>query len=50
MDNGSAEMMGERLQEISPNLRYVYAPPNEANPNPAVALNRGAALARAPQR
>ena len=48
MDNGSAEMLDERLQKISPNLRYDYVPPNEAKPNPAAALNRGVALARAP--
>jgi len=48
MDNGSAKSLDERLQKISPNLRYIYIPPNESRPNPAAALNRGAALARAP--
>jgi Glycosyl transferase family 2 len=48
MDNGSSRMLDDRLQKISPNLRYVYIPPDESHPNPAAALNRGAALARAP--
>ncbi len=47
VDNGSKKMLEERLQKFAPNLRYVYIPPNEASPNPAAALNRGAALARA---
>jgi Glycosyl transferase family 2 len=48
MDNGSSRMLDERVQNISPNLRYVYIPPHESKPNPAAALNRGVALARAP--
>lgn len=47
MDNGSSAPLDERLQNLSPNLRYVYLPPAEARPNPAAAMNRGAALARA---
>ena len=48
IDNGSSSMLDERLQKFSPNLRYIYIPPAEARPNPAAALNRGVALARAP--
>ena len=47
MDNGSSRPLEERLQKFSANLRYVYISPNEASPNPAVALNHGASLARA---
>ncbi len=47
MDNGSSRPLDERLRRLSPNLRYVYIPPGEASPNPAVALNRGAAFAQA---
>ncbi len=46
VDNGSSRMLDERVQKLSPNLHYVYVPPAEASPNPAAALNRGAALAR----
>jgi hypothetical protein len=49
VDNGSAQTLDQRLQQLSPNLRYVYIPPDEASPNPAAALNRGAGLARAPR-
>lgn len=48
MDNGSTRMLDQTVQEMSPNIRYVHIPPNEANPNPAAALNRGVTLARAP--
>ncbi|MBA3543825.1 MAG: glycosyltransferase family 2 protein [Chthoniobacterales bacterium] len=48
MDNGSAEMLAEGVQKLSPNLRYEYVSPQEAKPSPAGALNRGAAAARAP--
>jgi hypothetical protein len=48
MDNGSAKMLDEGTQKISPNLNYVYLSPDEASPSPAPAMNRGVALARAP--
>jgi len=49
IDNGSAQPLEQRLQELSPNLRYIYISPEEASPNPAAALNMGAGLARAPR-
>src|SRR4029450_3745042 len=48
MDNGSAKMLDEGTQKISPNLNYVYLSPDEASPSPAAAINRGVALSRAP--
>lgn len=48
VDNGSERALEQRLQKLSPNLRYIYIPPNEANPNPAAALNLGVAHARGP--
>ena len=49
VDNGSAQALDQRLQQLSPNLRYIFLPPDEASPNPAAALNTGAGLARAPR-
>jgi glycosyltransferase involved in cell wall biosynthesis len=48
IDNGSAKILDDETRTISPNLQYIYLPPNESNPNPASAMNRAAALARAP--
>jgi hypothetical protein len=48
IDNGSAKMLDEGTQKISPNLSYVYLSPDEASPSPAAAMNRGVALSRAP--
>ena len=48
VDNGSAKIMDDETRTISPNLQYIYLPPNESSPNPASAMNRAAALARAP--
>jgi glycosyltransferase involved in cell wall biosynthesis len=48
IDNGSAKILDEETRIISPNLRYIYLPPNESSPNPASAMNRAAAVARAP--
>jgi glycosyltransferase involved in cell wall biosynthesis len=48
IDNGSAKILDDETRTISPNLRYIYLPPNESSPNPALAMNRAAALARAP--
>ena len=48
IDNGSAKILDDEARTISPNLQYIYLPPNESNPNPALAMNRAAALARAP--
>ena len=48
IDNGSTRMLPERARTVSPNLRYIYLPPNEAKPSPAAAINRAAAAARAP--
>ena len=48
VDNGSTRRLDEAVQQIAPHIRYVHIPPNEANPNPAAALNRGVRLARAP--
>jgi glycosyltransferase involved in cell wall biosynthesis len=48
IDNGSAKILDNETRTISPNLRYIYLPPNESSPNPASAMNRAAALARAP--
>jgi glycosyltransferase involved in cell wall biosynthesis len=48
IDNGSRQMLDEQIRTMSSNLRYIYIPPNESKPNPALALNRGVALARAP--
>jgi glycosyltransferase involved in cell wall biosynthesis len=47
IDNGSKEMLGEGLRKISPNLKYIYIPPEAAAPNPASALNNAAANTRA---
>ena len=48
IDNGSAKILDDETRTISPNLQYIYVPPNESIPNPASAMNRAAALARAP--
>ena len=48
VDNGSAQTLPKRLQTFSPNLRYIHIPPNEARPSPAAAINRAAAMGRAP--
>ncbi len=48
IDNGSAEILDEDTRTVSPNLRYIYLPPSESSPNPALAMNRAAAVARAP--
>lgn len=48
VENGSTRPLDEGVQQMAPNIRYVYIPPGESNPNPAAALNRGVALARAP--
>jgi hypothetical protein len=48
IDNGSAKILDNETRTISPNLQYIYLPPNESSPNPASAMNRAAALARAP--
>ena len=48
IDNGSAKGLDEETRTISPNLQYIYLSPNESSPNPALAMNRGAALSRAP--
>lgn len=47
IDNGSKEMLGERLRKISPNFEYIYIPPEAALPNPASVLNEAAANAKA---
>jgi hypothetical protein len=41
IDNGSAQPLEQRLQELSPNLRYIYISPEEASPNPAAAPQHG---------
>jgi glycosyltransferase involved in cell wall biosynthesis len=48
IDNGSAKILDDETRIISPNLQYIYVPPNESSPNPASAMNRAAALTRAP--
>jgi glycosyltransferase involved in cell wall biosynthesis len=48
IDNGSAKILDDETRTISPNLQYIYLPPNESSPNPASAMNRAAALSRAP--
>ena len=48
IDNGSAKILDDETRTISPNLQYIYLPPNDSSPNPASAMNRAAALARAP--
>jgi glycosyltransferase involved in cell wall biosynthesis len=48
MDNGSAKLLDEERQKISPNLNYIYLSPGESSPSPAPAMNRGVALSRAP--
>src|SRR6266581_3867938 len=48
IDNGSAKGLDEETRTISPNLQYIYLSPNESSPNPALAMNRAAALSRAP--
>ena len=50
IDNGSAKSLGEgkKTRTISPNLEYIYLPPNKSSPNPSSAMNRAAALSRAP--
>jgi glycosyltransferase involved in cell wall biosynthesis len=48
IDNGSAKILDEETRTLSPNLQYIYLPPKESSPNPALAMNRAAALARAP--
>ncbi len=46
VDNGSRQPLEERLQKLSPNLRYHYLSPNECSANPAVALNFGVRQSR----
>jgi glycosyltransferase involved in cell wall biosynthesis len=48
IDNGSAKILDEETRTLSPNLQYIYLPPEESSPSPALAMNRAAALARAP--
>ena len=48
IDNGSAKILGDETRTISPNLEYIYIPPNKSSPNPALAMNRAAALSRTP--
>jgi glycosyltransferase involved in cell wall biosynthesis len=48
IDNGSAKILDDETRTISPNLQYIYLPPNKSSPNPASAMNRAAARARAP--
>jgi glycosyltransferase involved in cell wall biosynthesis len=48
IDNGSAKILDDETRAISPNLQYIYLTPNESSPNPASAMNRAAALSRAP--
>jgi glycosyltransferase involved in cell wall biosynthesis len=48
VDNGSAQMLDESTQRISPNLSYVYVSPDDASPNPAAAMNSGVARSHAP--
>ena len=48
IDNGSAKMLDEGTRKISPNLDYVYLSSEQSSPSPAPAMNRAAALARAP--
>jgi glycosyltransferase involved in cell wall biosynthesis len=48
IDNGSAKSLDEETRTISPNLQYIYLRPDESSPNPASAMNRAAARARAP--
>lgn len=48
IDNGSARKLPEKLQTFASNLHYVYISPNEAKRSPAAAINRAAAMARAP--
>ena len=48
IDNGSAKILDDETRTISSNLQYIYIPPNKSSPNPALAMNRAAALSRAP--
>jgi glycosyltransferase involved in cell wall biosynthesis len=48
VDNGSAKILDDETRTISSNLQYIYIPPNKSSPNPALAMNRAAALSRAP--
>ncbi len=48
IDNGSAKILDDETRIISPNLQYIYIPPNKSSPNPASAMNRAAALSRTP--
>jgi glycosyltransferase involved in cell wall biosynthesis len=48
IDNGSAKILDDETRTTSSNLQYIYLPPNESSPNPALAMNRAAALSRAP--
>ena len=47
IDNGSAKILDDETRTISSNLQYIYIPPNKSSPNPALAMNRAAALSRA---
>lgn len=48
IDNGSSKIIDDETRTISPNLQYIYLPPNASSPNPASAMNRAAALSLAP--
>jgi glycosyltransferase involved in cell wall biosynthesis len=39
IDNGSAKILDDETRTISPNLQYIYLPPNKSSPNPASAMN-----------
>jgi glycosyltransferase involved in cell wall biosynthesis len=48
IDNGSAKILDDETRTISPNLQYIYLPPNKSSPNPASAMNHAVARAGAP--
>ena len=48
IDNGSAKSLDQETRTISPNLECIYILPIQSSPNPALAMNRAAALSRAP--
>jgi glycosyltransferase involved in cell wall biosynthesis len=48
IDNGTAKILDDNTRTISPNLQYIYLSPTESSLSPAPAMNRGAALSRAP--
>jgi glycosyltransferase involved in cell wall biosynthesis len=45
IDNGSAKSLDDETRTISPNLQYIYLPPNKSSPNPASAMNHAVARA-----